>query len=194
MLLLIKQGREGRLSQSAAGWKAGMQSSLAAGTTKMASIVARARVNCEPVPSRDRVLGRLSLRRIGKILSVRKPSTTRIFSMEATHGSPICRESSFLSCRCSRSSQPAWPPTSVVGHSRAGVLRHHVWRERLRRHCAMGTRPRHPAHAPTWLHTQTSKNGGIRKVLIALNPRAFEDALNRWTRSEERRVGKECVP
>src|ERR1700733_4381872 len=27
------------------------------------------------------------------------------------------------------------------------------------------------------------KMGGIRKVLIALNPKAFEDALNRWAES-----------
>src|SRR5262245_57918006 len=102
---------------------------------------------------------RLSLRRLGKVLAAWQPSATRIFSMEATHGSPSRRESSFLSYRCSRSSQSVWPTASPVGHPRVGVLCHHVWCEGLHRHRAMGTGPRHRADASTWLHAQTSKSG-----------------------------------
>src|ERR1700733_13077119 len=110
----------------------------------------------QPFPT---ALDSLSLRRIGSFLSVWKPSTTRNFSMEATHGSPTRRESSFLSCRCSRSSQSTWPTAFPVGHSRLGVLCRHVWREKLHRHWAMGTRPRHRPDASTWFHAQTSKDG-----------------------------------
>src|ERR1700733_4381871 len=79
--------------------------------------------------------------------------------MEATYGSPTRREPSFLSCHSSRPAQPAWPATSSVSDSRVGVLRDHVWREELHRHCAMGTGPRHWADASTWLYTPTSKDG-----------------------------------
>src|SRR5260370_25183586 len=75
---------------------------------------------------RDTGLDRLSLRQIGKFMSGWKPSTTRIFSMEAPHGSPTHRASFFLSCRCSRSSQSSWPTASPVGHSRVSVLCPHV--------------------------------------------------------------------
>ena len=47
----------------------------------------------------------------------------------------------------------------------------------------MGTRPRHRPDAPTRLQRRPPKLGGIRKVLIALDPNAFEDALTRWAES-----------
>src|SRR5271154_4661946 len=113
----------------------------------------------KPVKTLATALDRFRLSQIGKGLAVWKPSTTRIFSMEAPHGSPTRRQSSFLSCRCSRPSQPAWPTTFPVSNYRVGVLCHHVWREELHRHCTMGTGPRHRADASTWLHAQTPKDG-----------------------------------
>ena len=47
----------------------------------------------------------------------------------------------------------------------------------------MGTRPGHRPDAPTRLHAQTANSGGIRKILIALAPNAFEHALSRWAES-----------
>ena len=69
--------------------------------------------------------------------------------------------------------QPAWPTTSPFGRSRVGVLRHHVWREELHRHCAMGTGPRYWADASTWLHTPTSKDGRDSKGLDRVGPESL---------------------
>ena len=112
---------------------------------------------------------RLSLRQIGKILSVWKPPTPRIFSMEASHGSPNRRQSSFLSCRCSRSSQSAWPTTSPVGDSRVGVLCHHVWCAKSYSAIAQWAQDQDIGLMHRLGFTRKPpKMGGIRKVLIAL--------------------------
>ena len=133
-----------------------------------------------PVKCAPRAVDSFILGGYEKILSVWRPCFTRNYRTEAWYGRLHHRESSFLSCHRSRSSQSARPSTSPVGHPRIGVLRHHVRREELRGDRAMGPRPRHRADAPARLTRKPPKIGGIRKVLIALNLKAFEEALTRW--------------
>ena len=65
----------------------------------------------------------------------------------------------------------------------ACVLRHHV---RRKSYAAIGQWAQD--HDITLMHRlgftrRPPKSGGIRKVLIALNPKAFEDALTSWVES-----------
>ena len=116
--------------------------------------------------------------------------------MEAPHGSPTRRQSSFLSCRYSRTSQPAWPTTSPVAPFSVLAC------------CAIMCGAKSYTAIAQWVRDQDiglmhrlgftrkpPKMGGIRKVLIALNPKAFEDALNRWAESLlGRPVSSELLP
>ncbi len=56
----------------------------------------------------------------------------------------------------------------------------HVRGKELRGYRAMGAGPRYRVDAPAWLQRKPPKLGGIRKVLMALNLKAFEQALTRW--------------
>ena len=97
-----------------------------------------------------------------------KPFATRIFSTEVQPAGSLL-SSSFFFLLLFRTSQPEWPTTSPVSHSRVGVLCRHAWGEELHRHCTMGTGPRYRADASTWLHARKPpKKGGIPKALIAL--------------------------
>jgi hypothetical protein len=122
-----------------------------------------------------RVLESLSLTRTGKILSVWKPSTTGVFNIEA---------------------YPAGTLLSFV----AAVSEPRRWHGRQDRLmailalmcCAITCVAKSYTAIAEWARDQAiglmhrlgftrkpPKMGGIRKVLIALNPKAFKDALNR---------------
>ena len=75
------------------------------------------------------------------------------------------------------------------------VLRHHVWRKSYSA-IAQWARDQDIGLMLRLGFTCTPpKIGGIRKVLIALNPKAFEDALNRWAESLlGRPVSSELLP
>ena len=116
----------------------------------------------------------------GRVLSARKFVFTGRYFMAELHGCVRHERSAFLSCFSSRLSQPSWTSASPVGHPRFSVLRHAVRRQELRGNRSMGQDQDITLMHRLGFTRRPPKAGGIRKVLIALNAKAFEHALTQW--------------
>ena len=87
--------------------------------------------------------------------------------------------------------RPSWTATSPLGHPLFSVLRHHVRRES---YAAIGRWAQDQdvsADSPSSVtRAGPPSAGGIRKVLIALDRKAFEHALTRWAEAWSRRADR----